>query len=942
MTSGATPRFAGVIKEVKDVEESIPKIDDARQEVYMTMAYMHGKVAAAFFEVEKTQVSLFSEVVDKDKEFAVTQSLIQAMQPVAVILSKKSHQGFKEVVVESMKGFKTPEQITTLLSTDITFDERSASKSSTPASSRTPVVISKPENDSGTTVSGSSTSDSAFKTPLPVDRQEDSEEDNPRKKTKNEPKLQPFLDKLSDNVVSISAKCFLPDQEYIFRHKASGVFSGKQLLDDQSNASKSALLSAKINFEEEVTVRCLVALLWFIDRVGIRVEDVSDNDEFTVPSNLTSTTGRLNRVSNEATFGATTTSSRNSDPFMIRRVSYFFLPSLVFVNDNSLRALQVISEEQSPSTRTLQATKKNRLSLLTMFSEECQSRPGKFLLKKILSQPIRDKTILSYRYSVIEFFSQEKMKLLGDDLMTHMKDISALNAVFRRLQMTEVKFNDIKTLYNTVVKLTEVALYMSETEGLPAALTEKAKQLNTKRVVKVMDMIRKTIDFESTAKDPNKTIRFYGGVSAELDDCYQAKGRVSEMLSMAVEEEARAFEMQGIRPPNFKVIFMEGPGFLLQMPLQDPQEMMRVHNAIVIAGGEQVLENNRNCIFYKTTLLKQLDDEVRSKIMMITYLEVEILSDLREDILDSVADIDQLADFSSELEVLLAFTRVSCKNGWTKPEINDMNNIEIKNGRHPLLESLIPNDYLSVKNKIKIITGPNASGKSVYMKQICLITHLALCGSFVPADHASIPLVDKMITRVKSEESHDGVSSFMADLKQINSAIDNATHKSLVIIDEFGKGTHPDDGIALLAACIRFFMKETQPHVMIATHFHSVIKLLDEKNPLLHFLQFKSQYEGEGKFVHDFSIKEGIADSSIPQAVYRDVGLPERLVNRCEEVLQALKTRNMIKPNYSEKQVERNQVIDQVCQAFLNLNTESRMDVKNFFEAYKKVRHYFE
>lgn len=218
--------------------------------------------------------------------------------------------------------------------------------------------------------------------------------------------------------------------------------------------------------------------------------------------------------------------------------------------------------------------------------------------------------------------------------------------------------------------------------------------------------------------------------------------------------------------------------------------------------------------------------------------------------------------------------------------------IDIKKGRHPLLDvsgDFVKNNYLSGPDaKVKVITGPNMSGKSVYMKQIGLIVYMAHIGCMVPAESAKMPLIDKIFSRMKnSEQVSSGMSSFATDVQQIAQATKEATPNSLIIIDEFGKGTEPKSGVALLAGTIRYFLNNS-PHVLVATHFHSVVKHLPD-HPQLQFHKMSTERVNE-EFEYTYKVVAGRAESSLAYDLAEKEGMPDHLVDRMKEVTLAMDT----------------------------------------------------
>lgn len=934
-----------IIKEVKTEpsltdDDPLTSMDGNRKEIYMTLMHKNGKTAAAFYEVEKSQVSLFSERQETDKDLSVTRSLIQTVQPVAVIVSRICPLEIQEVVRESMQNFKTPKQVSDKLDTSIQFD----------SSCMTPYLS---KNTTGLMTTSASIESKKEGNVLHEEQDENEEtddlSDDPSvvKKQKKGHKIQ-FLEKLTENVVSIPAKCFLPDKEYIFTRKESG-FHSSLSMDLSSTAVKNAFLAARINFDEELTVRCLAALLCFMEQMGIYCRHPLNK---TWASMALKSEGKEAEVSNEAVAGDTSCSSDATtvaSSGLIRRVVYFFLPSLVFINENSLRAIGILSEEMSPSTRRLTAVRRPLFSILKIFSEECQSRPGKLLLKKTLMQPLREPLVLRYRHDVISFLSQESNIGLREDLSLNLNSILALNHIFRKMKITLAKVADFKSLLTSLTKMIEVVERLKERRaepGCPDLLIEKAFQVlpEDSPVIRVLHLIQETIDFAaSNPSDPRREFVIRRGVDETLDEGYDVRDKMPEILDEAVFEETAVMRQNHVPHPDFKVLWMEGPGFLMQIPLGQ-RFLDRVLDFIVRNGGKQVFLDENHSLFFKTPSLEERDFLVQDKIEHIFETEMRIKSELQEKVLSIVDEIDRLTDFCSEVDVLLAFTRVALSSGWTRPEINPGGFISIKDGRHPLLEKkiqiLTPNDFDSQETakKIKVITGPNASGKSVYMKQTCLIVHLALVGSFVPASFASIPLVDKILTRLKAPKTvNNDISSFMSDLKQISSAVDNATDQSLVVIDEFGKGTKPEDGLALLVSIMTYFLKETRPTVMIASHFHSLKHFLPRDHQLLQYLKFQSIHEGDGKFTHDYQIQEGFAEESIARAVYEELGLDSMIINRAAQVTDQLKKRLPLTPVYTEEQESYNETVDQISSVFSQLNVHSREAVITFFQQIRQL-----
>lgn len=256
----------------------------------------------------------------------------------------------------------------------------------------------------------------------------------------------------------------------------------------------------------------------------------------------------------------------------------------------------------------------------------------------------------------------------------------------------------------------------------------------------------------------------------------------------------------------------------------------------------------------------------------------------------------------------MAIGKVSYQRGFCRPEFNDANTFEIVECRHPLAEMsmsrFVPNDFASgPEQKLKIITGPNASGKSVYLKQVGLITYLAQCGCFVPAQSAKLPLVDKIFTRIKiSDAMTVEKSTFLQDLSQMDDALKNATGRSLVLIDEFGKGTNPSNGLALMAASLRHWLSNeaAMPHILVATHFHSISSFLPIDHPQMHYQKFNVQEDAKD-YEYLFKISDGKADSSLAVEIAIQAGIPKKVTQRADLLIQKFVTKEKVVPEFGKQ-----------------------------------------
>lgn len=322
----------------------------------------------------------------------------------------------------------------------------------------------------------------------------------------------------------------------------------------------------------------------------------------------------------------------------------------------------------------------------------------------------------------------------------------------------------------------------------------------------------------------------------------------------------------------------------------------------------------------------------------ITDQETAIMHKLQNAILESYRTLTEVQDLCAELDCLLSLAASATEFNYVRPSVVSEGVININGGRHPIQEvccsPFVPNDTLSNLNngKMKVLTGPNASGKSVYLKQVALIVYMAHIGSFVPAESAMIGCVDRIFTRIRTMDSVSvGLSTFMIDVNQMSEALRDATERSLVVVDEFGKGTELVDGMALLCSCLSFWIDKGNscPHVLVSTHFHSIIhqQLLPE-SPMVKFLTMDSLTE-EGELLFLYQLVEGHARSSYASHVALQAGLPQEIVQRGKEVSELIRQN---KPVYAidtadtETHFKRSELI---VKKFLDLDLETD-DLESF------------
>ncbi|XP_026955124.1 mutS protein homolog 5 isoform X11 [Sagmatias obliquidens] len=505
-------------------------------------------------------------------------------------------------------------------------------------------------------------------------------------------------------------------------------------------------------------------------------------------------------------------------------------------------------------------------------------------------------------------------------LLGHIKNVPL---ILKRMKLSHTKVSDWQVLYKTVYS----ALGLRDAcRSLPQSiqLFRDIAQEFSDDLHHIASLIGKVVDFEGSLAENRFTV--LPNIDPEIDE---KKRRLTGLPSFLTEVARKELENLDPRIPSCSVIYIPLIGFLLCIPRLPSM----VETSDFEIEGLDFMFLSEEKLHYRSARTKELDALLGDLHCDIRDQETLLMYQLQCQVLARAAVLTQVLDLASRLDVLLALASAARDYGYSRPRYSPrLLGVRIQNGRHPLMElcarTFVPNsaECGGYKGRVKVITGPNSSGKSIYLKQVGLITFMALVGSFVPAEEAEIGAVDAIFTRIHSCESISlGLSTFMIDLnQQVAKAVNNATERSLVLIDEFGKGTNTMDGLALLAAVIRHWLAlgPTCPHIFVATNFLSLIQLqLLPQGPLVQYLTMETCEDGND-LVFFYQVCEGVANASHASHTAAQAGLPEKLVARGKEVSDLICSGKPIKPVkelLKEKQMENCQML---VDKFLKLDLE--------------------
>uniref|UniRef100_A0A8B9GXH9 MutS protein homolog 5 n=1 Tax=Astyanax mexicanus TaxID=7994 RepID=A0A8B9GXH9_ASTMX len=555
----------------------------------------------------------------------------------------------------------------------------------------------------------------------------------------------------------------------------------------------------------------------------------------------------------------------------------------VYIDRDTYSALQIFKSELHPSVYKFQSGVKEGLSLYGILNR-CRCKHGSRLLRQWFHRPTRDMSVLKRRQEVVRYFTSPHNSDVMNTLQNFLRNVGNIPTLLYKMSVTHTKVSDWQSLYKTVYSAV----------GIRDTVRSLPQNIHVFREIScdfkdelpyIATLISKVVDFESSLAD-NCFI-----VKPNVDPAIDEKKRTMMGLSDFLTDVARA-EMENLdsRFSTCSVIYIPLIGFLLSVPRLPG--MVDKENFEI--EGLDFLFVSEDRLHYRSAKTKELDHMLGDLHSDIKDMERAVMAKLQASVLQRSSCLYKVLSLCAELDCLMALAQASQNYGYCSPTLTQSCRLTLHQSRHPLLELCVPvfvaNPCITseTEGKVKVLTGPNSSGKSIYLKQVGLIVFMALIGSDVPAKEAEIGLVDAIFTRMHSRESVSvGLSTFMIDVNQMSHALNNGTGTSLVLVDEFGKGTNTVDGLSLLAACLNHWLRRSPsecPFVFLATNFHSVLQLgLLPQSPLLSLLTLETAVDGE-ELVFLYQLKEGICQSSYAANIATLAGLEPALVQRGVEV----------------------------------------------------------
>ena len=488
---------------------------------------------------------------------------------------------------------------------------------------------------------------------------------------------------------------------------------------------------------------------------------------------------------------------------------------------------------------------------------------------------MKDPIIINERYDKIETLNNEF--ILKDELRNNLNEIYDLERLTGKITNGSLNGRDLLQLKNSLKVLPNIK--------------DIINKLNFNYPIDTFNDIYNLLD-KSISEDAPITVKDGGiikkGYNNELDELREIRFNGKSFIASF---ENKIKEETGIK--TLKIGFNKVFGYYIEISkgqAKEVQEKFGWERRQTLANGERFISPE----------LKEKESLILNAEEKINNLEYELFIKIKEDIKKEIYNIRKTADVLSEIDIITSFAKIADENHLTRPELNDKHYLNIENGRHPIVELVskeeyVKNDCLMDENtNTLLITGPNMSGKSTYMRQIAITIIMAQIGSFVPCDSANLPIIDKIYTRIgASDDLVGGQSTFMVEMMEANEAISGATKDSLVIFDELGRGTATYDGLSLAQSILEYVNDHIGCKTLFSTHYHELTSL-DKKHHSIKNVHVDASLDN-GKLIFLHKVKNGAIDKSYGIHVASLASLPSPIINRADELLERYESKKPTK-----------------------------------------------
>ena len=541
--------------------------------------------------------------------------------------------------------------------------------------------------------------------------------------------------------------------------------------------------------------------------------------------------------------------------------------------------LDNIARKNLELTETLKDRNK-RGSLLWVLDKTSTSMGGR-MLRKWIEKPLTDVNEINFRNESVAELKDNLM--LRGDISESLKKIYDIERLVGKVAYGTVNARDLISLKNSLYQVPEVKKLL--------AYTKSSMLQNLYNDIDELKDIAKLIE-DAIVDEPPISVKEGGIIKTTYnEDVNRYRTAATEGKNWVLNLEAKERELTGIK--NLKVGYNKVFGYYIEVSKGNVQYVPedRFIRKQTLTTGERFI----------TEELKEIEGTILGAQDKVVNLEYELFVDVRNKITAEIKRLQDTSNAISTLDALTSLAIVADENNYVKPEVNESEEIIIKDGRHPVVEALIPtgsfvpNDTTlnTTTDRVNVITGPNMAGKSTYMRQVAVIALMAQIGSFVPASYAKIGIVDRIFTRVgASDDLSTGQSTFMVEMNEVANILNNATRKSLLILDEIGRGTSTFDGLSIAWSVVEYISDKSKigARTLFATHYHELTELETKIDGIKNYCIAVKEKGEDVIFLR--KIIEGGADESYGVHVAKLAGIPSTVTTRANAILKELKETN--------------------------------------------------
>lgn len=527
---------------------------------------------------------------------------------------------------------------------------------------------------------------------------------------------------------------------------------------------------------------------------------------------------------------------------------------------------------------------KSKKGTLLWLMDETKTPMGARRLKQWIDRPLIHKDNIEQRLDIVESFIDHFIE--RDTLRGYLNQVYDIERLVGRVSYGNVNARDLIQLKHSISEIPNIKSLLEQMNSVTTTQFSTLEPLE--------DLL--TVLEDSLVEEPPISVKdgglFKQGFSKQLDEYLEASKNGKDWLAQL---QAKERERTGIK--SLKISYNKVFGYFIEITRANLQGFEPSEHGY---HRKQTLSNAERFI---TDELKEKEDIILGAEDKAIELEYQLFIRLREHVKSYTERLQRQAKVISELDCLQSFAEIAQKYNYVRPKFSDDKTLNLENSRHPVVERVmdyndyVPNDcYLDQNNFIYLITGPNMSGKSTYMRQVAIISIMAQMGAYVPCDNAILPIFDQIFTRIgAADDLVSGKSTFMVEMLEAQKALTYATADSLIIFDEIGRGTSTYDGLSLAQAMIEYVSETSHAKTLFSTHYHELTTLDQQLSSLKNVHVAADEYQGELIFLH--KVKGGAVDDSYGIQVAKLANLPEKVIERAQVILNAFEQNGVLDEN---------------------------------------------